>query len=179
LVLGRAHIRLANIVEALTYQSWNLRNRNLFYAGVKMRAHYKIFMIDQDKIFKTIIDLVTIIVLYILILALLAGVLNILQDIRSILFGTLGGGFGQIVSSVLTIFVLIDLFKTFVDYREHEEIRLTYVTDATILIVMREIAVGVYDQRFDYQFILGLSTLLLILGITRALAVKYPPNHDF
>jgi hypothetical protein len=40
------------------------------------------------------------------------------------------------------------LFKTFVDYREHEEIRLKYVTDATILIVMREIAAGVYPKDF-------------------------------
>ncbi len=141
-----------------------------------MKAHYNIFMINQNKIFKSVIDLVTIIILYILLLALLVGVANILLDIKSILFGTLGGGFGQIVSSVLTIFVLIDLFKTFVDFREHEEIRITYVTDATILIVMREIAAGVYSQRFDYQFILGLSTLLLILGIVRALSVKYPPK---
>src|SRR5512145_163050 len=141
-----------------------------------MRAHYNVFKINQNKIFKTVIDLVTVIVLYILILALLSGVINILLDIKSILFGTLGGGFGQIVASVLTIFVLIDLFKTFVDFREHEEIRITYVTDATILIVMREIAAGVYAQRFDYQFILGLSTLLLILGIVRALDVKYPPK---
>lgn len=142
-----------------------------------MRYLYMLLKIDQNNIFKTIIDLVTIIILYILILALLAGVINILLQIKSILFGTLGGGFGQVVSSVLTIFILIDLFKTFVDFREHEEIRLTYVTDATILIVMREIAAGVYAQRFDYQFILGLSTLLLILGIIRALAVKYPPRQ--
>ncbi len=141
-----------------------------------MKTHYKIFMIDQDKIFKIIIDLVTIIILYILLLSLLVGVANILLSIKSILFGTLGGGFGQIVSSVLTIFVLIDLFKTFVDFREHKEIRITYVTDATILIVLREIAAGVYIQRFDYPFVLGLSILLLTLGIIRALAVKYPPK---
>jgi uncharacterized membrane protein (DUF373 family) len=131
-------------------------------------------MIDQDKIFKYIINLVTITILYILLLVMILAVVDILRDVKSILFGTLGGGFGQIVSSVLTIFVLIDLFKTFGDFREHEEIRITYVTDATILIVMREIAAGVYSQRFDYQFILGLSILLLILGIIRALAVKYP-----
>ncbi len=139
-----------------------------------MRVHYKTYMISQDKIFKIVIDLVTIIILYILLLALFVGVIHILLDINSILFGTLGGGFGQIVSSVLTIFVLIDLFKTFIDYREHQEIRITYVTDATILIVMREIAVGVYAQRFDYPFVLGLSVLLFSLGIIRALAVKYP-----
>lgn len=139
-----------------------------------MNTRYKIFMITHDKIFKIIIDLVTIIILYILLLALIVGVINILLAIKSIILGTLAGGFGQIVSSVLTIFVLIDLFKTFVDYREHKEIRLTYVTDATILIVMREITAGVYAQRFDYQFILGMSVLLLTLGIIRALTVKYP-----
>jgi len=143
-----------------------------------MKARYNIFMIDQNKIFKVVIDLVTITILYILLLVLLVGVVNILRDVKSILFGTLGGGFGQIVTSILTIFILIDLFKTFVDFREHAEIRITYVTDATILIVMREIAAGVYAQRFDYQFILGLSVLLLILGIIRALAVKYPHTHD-
>ena len=141
-----------------------------------MRARYDIFMITQNKIFKTVIDLVTLIILYILLLALLAGVLNILQNIKLILFGALDSGFGQIVSSVLTVFVLIDLFKTFLDFREHEEIRITYVTDATILIVMREIAAGLYAQRYDSQFILGLSTLLLILGIVKALAIKYPPK---
>jgi uncharacterized membrane protein (DUF373 family) len=139
-----------------------------------MRIHYKTYMINQDKIFKIMIDIVTIVILYILLLALLVGVINIILDINSIIFGTLGGGFGQIVSSVLTIFILIDLFKTFIDYREHQEIRITYVADATILIVMREIAAGVYAQRFDYQFVLGLSILIFSLGIIRALSVKYP-----
>jgi len=142
-----------------------------------MRAYYKLFMINQNKIFKTVIDLVTLIILYILLLTLLMGVIHILLNIKSILFETLGDGFGQIVTGVLTIFVLIDLFKTFVDFREHEEIRITYVTDATILIVMREIAAGLYAQRYDSQFILGLSTMLLILGIVKALAIKYPQNH--
>jgi uncharacterized membrane protein (DUF373 family) len=141
-----------------------------------MNTRYKIFMITHDKIFKIIIDLVTIIILYILLLALIVGVINILLAIKSIILGTLEGGFGQIVSSVLTIFVLIDLFKTFVDYREHKEIRLTYVTDATILIVMREITAGIYAQRFDSQFLLGMSVLLLTLGIIRAMTVKYPPK---
>jgi len=131
-------------------------------------------MISHDRLFKMTIDLVTILILYILLLALLVGVINILLQIKSILSGTLGGGFGQIVSGVLTVFILIDLFNTFVDYREHKEIRLSYVTDATTLIVMREITAGVYAQKYDYQFILGMSVLLLTLGAIRALAVKYP-----
>jgi len=34
---------------------------------------------------------------------------------------------------------VIEFFKTFADYAKHERIKLTYITDATILIVMREI----------------------------------------
>ena len=56
-----------------------------------MRANYNIFMIDQLKIFKMITNLVTIIILYILLLALLVGVANILLNIKSIIFETLGG----------------------------------------------------------------------------------------
>ena len=110
------------------------KSLSFLWKGSQMRANYNIFMIDQLKIFKMIISLVTIIILYVLLL----------------------GGFSHIVSDVLTVFVLIDLFKTFVDYRVHEEVRITYVTNVTILIVMREIAAGLYAQRYDSQFILGL-----------------------
>ena len=132
------------------------------------------FPIDNYKIFKIVINLVTIVILYMLLLALLVGVANILMNLNSLLFVTQVGGFSQIVSSILTVFVLIDLFKIFTDFRKHEEIRISYVTDATILIVLREIAATVYAKSFDFQVILGLSLLLLILGIIKALANKYP-----
>src|SRR5271169_4831395 len=124
------------------------------------------FVVDNYKIFRTVIDLVTIVILYMLLLAVLVGVIHILMNLKSLLFVTQGGGFSQIVSSILTVFVLIDLFKIFTDFRKHEEIKIIYVTDATILIVLREIAATVYAQRSDFQVIIGLSTLLLILGIT-------------
>ncbi|WP_198003714.1 hypothetical protein [Methanococcoides burtonii] len=61
---------------------------------------------------------------------------------------------------------------------EHERIKLTYVTDATILIVMCEIAVGMYAREFDHNFIFALSALILVLGIVRVLAIKHSPEHE-
>ena len=55
-----------------------------------MKFQYNIYMTNNYKIFKTIIDLVTIIILYILPLARFAGVINILMNIKSILIGTIG-----------------------------------------------------------------------------------------
>lgn len=139
-----------------------------------MKIQYNMFMVDNFKIFKTVIDLVTIVILCMLPLALLVGMIHIFINLKSLLFVTQGGGFSQIISSILTVFVHIYLLKIFTDFRKHDEIRIIYVTDATILIVLREIAATVYSQRSDFQFIIGLSMLLLILGITQALAIKYP-----
>lgn len=79
------------------------------------------------------------------------------------------------VTSVLTVFIVIDLFKAFVDYQENDRIRLTDITDATIFIVLREIAVGLYSKEFGYEFVLSLAALLFVLSIMRVLAIKYSP----
>lgn len=140
-------------------------------------------MVDHDRIFDTVIRNVTVVILYILLLALIVGLLKTLLSLAAIIAGIFQGNFlsisfSDVVFSVLTVFVLIDLFKTFIDYREHERIRLTYITDATILLIMREIAAGIYAQKIEYEFIISLSILLLVLGAIKILAVKYSPDDD-
>jgi uncharacterized membrane protein (DUF373 family) len=130
------------------------------------------------KLFKTVTDTISTIFLYILLLALIVGMAKTLLDIRFILFESLESGFNHMVTSVLTVFIVIDLFKAFVDYHENDRIKLTDITDATILIVLREIAVGLYSKEFGYEFLLSLAALLLVLGIMRVLAVKYSPSKS-
>lgn len=130
---------------------------------------------DSIKLFKKVTDAISTIFLYILLLALIVGMAKTLLDIRFIIFESLESGFNHMVTSVLTVFIVIDLFKAFVEYHENDRIRLTDITDATIFIVLREIAVGLYSKEFGYQFILSLAALLLVLSIMRVLAVKYSP----
>lgn len=133
-------------------------------------------MIDHTKIFKKITDSIITIILYLLLVALIAGMLRTLLYIRFVTTASLEDSFQQIVSSVLTLFIVIEFFKTFADYSKHERIKLTYITDATILIVMREITVGIYSHSFGYQMILALSALTMVLGLLRVVAVRYSPE---
>jgi uncharacterized membrane protein (DUF373 family) len=133
-------------------------------------------MIDHPKIFKKITDSIITIVLYVLLLALIAGMLRILLDIRTVSIDSLDGGFSKIVINVLTLFIVIEFFKTFADYSKLERIKLTDITDVTILITMREVTVGLYSKSFGYETIFALSALLLVLGVIRVLAVKYSPE---
>jgi uncharacterized membrane protein (DUF373 family) len=133
-------------------------------------------MIDHPKIFKKITDSIVTVVLYVLLLTLIAGMLRILLDIPSVTIDSLEGGFNKIVTNVLTLFIVIEFFKTFADYSKFERIKLTDITDVTILIAMREVTVGLYSRSFGYEIIFSLSALLLVLGVIRVMAVKYSPE---
>ena len=134
-------------------------------------------MIDHPKMFKKITDYIVTIVLYILLLALIAGTLRILLDIRTVAIDSFDGGFNKIVTNVLTLFIVIEFFKTFADYSRHERIKLTDITDVTILIAMREVTVGLYSKSFTYEMLFALSALLIVLGVIRVLAVRYSPEN--
>ena len=134
-------------------------------------------MINHQKIFKKITDSIVTIILYVLLLTLIAGMLRILFDFRYVAIDSVEGGFNKIVTSVLTLFIVIEFFKTFADYSKIERIKLTDITDVTILIVMREVTVGLYSKSFGYEIIFALSALLLVLGVIRMLAVRYSPQN--
>ncbi|MFZ3059577.1 MAG: phosphate-starvation-inducible PsiE family protein [Candidatus Methanoperedens sp.] len=102
--------------------------------------------------------------------------LRILLDIRTVAIDSLDGGFNKIVTNILTLFIVIEFFKTFADYSKHERIKLTDITDVTILIAMREITVGLYSKSLGFETIFALSALLFVLGVIRVLAVRYSPE---
>jgi len=133
-------------------------------------------VIDHARIFKKVTDSIVTIILYILLVALVAGMLRIILDIRSVAIDSVEGGFNKIVTSVLTLFIVIEFFKTFADYSKHERIKLTDITDVTILIAMREVTVGLYSRSFGFETIFALSGLLFVLGVIRVLAVRYSPE---
>ena len=133
-------------------------------------------MIDHVNFFKKVTDSIVTVVLYVLLLVLIAGMLRLLLDIRFVSIDSLDGGFNKIVTNVLTLFIVIEFLKTFADYSKHERIKLTDITDVTILIAMREVAVGLYSKSFAYEMLFAFSALLLVLGVIRVLAVRYSPE---
>lgn len=134
-------------------------------------------MIESTKIFKKASDTIIVVILYIMLFALIIGTINIVLNLSYFFSGTIEEGFQRIIIGVLTLFIVLELFKNMVEYARHERIKLTYVTDATILILMREISVGLYSQGIDYKSIFALSTLLFVMGIIRVLAIVYSPRE--
>jgi uncharacterized membrane protein (DUF373 family) len=132
--------------------------------------------IDHNWIFKKSTNAIIIITLYILLIALLIGVVQIILTLPRLLTSDgLDIVFYQIVTKSLNLFIVIEFFKTLHDYSKYERIKLTYIIDATILIVLREISVGLFTRDLDYMMILALSVLLTVMGAVRVMAVRYSP----
>ncbi|MDF1532641.1 MAG: phosphate-starvation-inducible PsiE family protein [Methanosarcinales archaeon] len=135
------------------------------------------FTVDHNWIFKKATNSIVIIILYILLLALLIGAVRLVLSIPQLMNNDgLDVTFYQIVANSLTLFIVIEFFKTLHDYSKYERIKLTFIIDATILIVLREISVGLFTRELSYMMILALSTLLIVMGIIRVLAVRYSPK---
>ncbi|MGO8755352.1 MAG: phosphate-starvation-inducible PsiE family protein [Gallionellaceae bacterium] len=84
----------------------------------------------------------------------------------------------ELVIDVLSVFVLIELFRTFTDYLEFHRVRLRVLTEVGIAFVLREIFIGLYDHTMSSTDILALSALLAVLVTSRIAAVQFQPREN-
>jgi uncharacterized membrane protein (DUF373 family) len=79
----------------------------------------------------------------------------------------------ELVIDVLSVFVLIELFRTFTDYLEFHRVRLRVLSEVGIAFILREIFIGLYDNRIQWPEILALAALLAVLVTARIAAVRW------
>ena len=68
---------------------------------------------------------------------------------------------------MLSLFVLIELSRSLADYFECNRLRLTFIVDAAIVFVLREIMIQLFQHKLPPQEIYALSLLLFVLGALR------------
>jgi uncharacterized membrane protein (DUF373 family) len=77
----------------------------------------------------------------------------------------------RIVSDVLTLFVLIELSRSLVSHFSEHRLRLTFIVDAGIVFVLREIMLKLFEQKISPDEVYALSALLFVLGCLRTASV--------
>jgi len=120
------------------------------------------------------VNFVAVLMIPILMLTLLIAIAIIFYDLRLFVDYFLHGGiakeydkaFKLLVRNILNFFVLIELFKVFIDVLEFRRIRKRQIIEAGIVFVVREIILVVFEHRFTFWDLLGFGALLLSLGFT-------------
>jgi uncharacterized membrane protein (DUF373 family) len=137
-----------------------------------------------------ILDVIVTVLIIIMLLTLMGAVAGLLLDFVSAANALYGGvkthnlAVGivdsidrELVIDVLSVFVLIELFRTFTDYLEFHRVRLRVLSEVGIAFILREIFIGLYGHSIDWSQILALSVLLAVLVTARVASVKFPPQH--
>jgi uncharacterized membrane protein (DUF373 family) len=130
------------------------------------------------KTFKKFIDILLKFMVPLVIVALLLGIARIILDLRVVFTSpTISAGFDLMITNILSLFVVIELLKSVLEYFEHHRIKLTFITDAALVFVLREIMIGLFQQKMKAHEIAALSALILVIGGVRTLAVVFSPDR--
>lgn len=72
-----------------------------------------------------------------------------------------------IISDVLTLFILVELSRTLADYFTAHRLRMTFIVDAGIVFILRELVTKLFEAKIDTAEIYALSVLIAVLGALR------------
>jgi len=113
----------------------------------------------------------------IVIIAMIMGIARILLDLRAV-FGskTIAAAFGIMVTNILSMFIVIELLRSIIEYFTVHRLKITFITDAALVFVIREIMIGLYEHNLETGMIIALAVLILVIGVLRTLAIVFSPE---
>lgn len=131
---------------------------------------------DALAAFNHVIDLIFKVLIFFVVLALAMGLLKMFWEVWTIMATReLKEAFGFIVTHLLTFFIILELFKSLVEYFREHRLKLTFIVDATLVFILREVMIGLYQHQNSPLQIGALALLALVLGGLRTLAIVYSP----
>ena len=148
---------------------WNLKEAGTAFDSKATR----LFRLISDWIVKLLVPLA--------IIALMMGVARVFLDLWHVYKSPdISAGFDTIVTDILSMFVVIELLKSIVEYFEVHRLKITFILDAAVVFLLREVMIGLYRHTLDGGMLAAIALLLLVLGAFRVGAVRFPPEvgHD-
>ena len=120
------------------------------------------------SVFNRIVSIVFGVILVFLMLGIIIGTVKLFYNLGDMITsGGVTGTYLKTISDVLSLFILIELSRSLVSYFDCHRIRLTFIIDAGIVFVLREIMIKLFQDKLDVDQIYAISALLFVLGILR------------
>jgi len=129
------------------------------------------------KYFTKIVDSMIKLMIPIVIIAMMMGIARVILDLRTV-FGsqTIAAAFDMMVTNILSMFIVIELLRSIIEYFTVHRLKITFITDAALVFVLREIMIGLYQHSLESGMIISLAVLILVIGGLRTLAVVFSPE---
>lgn len=126
----------------------------------------------MNKIFNNSGDIVFAIILFFITVGIAIGAVQLFFTTWELMkFEGVTGHYIDVITDVLTLYVLVELSRSLVEYFKTHRLRLTFIVDAAIVFTIREMLIGLFKHQLQPDMIYALSAFVLVLGILRTSAV--------
>jgi len=128
--------------------------------------------LDMIALFDRVICMVFGLMLVFITIGIMVGVARLFLNLGNLLINDdITRQYMLIISEVLTLFILIELSRSLVDYFSAHRLRMTFIVDAGIVFVLREVMIKLFEHKIAVEEIYALSALLFVLGSLRIASV--------
>ncbi len=132
-----------------------------------------------NRWFRTAVDWIVKLLMPLAIVALMRGIARVFLDLRSVWrTPSIAAGFDVLVTDILSMFVVIELLKSIIEYFEVHRLKITFILDAAVVFVLREVMIGLYKRELHAPELAALALLLLVMGAFRISAVRFSPRGE-
>ncbi|WP_046004651.1 phosphate-starvation-inducible PsiE family protein [Pseudoalteromonas rubra] len=123
-------------------------------------------------VFDKSVDAIFAVILLFIIIGIAIGTLQLFVTTWKLLaFKGITGHYIDIIADVLTLYVLIELSRSLVEYFNTHRLRLTFIVDGAIVFVIREILIALFKHDLKPDMIYAFSAFLFVLGALRIASV--------
>ena len=130
-----------------------------------------------SRVFRRTIDWVVKLLMPLAVIALMMGIARVFLDLRAVWRSAdIASGFDLLVTDILSMFVVVELLKSIVEYFEIHRLKITFILDAALVFVLREVMIGLYRHEMRAPEISALAAMLLVMGAVRIAAVRFSPE---
>ncbi len=131
-----------------------------------------------SRAYRSAVDWVVRLLMPLAIVALMMGIARVFLDLWVVWRSpSISAGFDLLVTDILSMFVVVELLKSIVDYFEIHRLKITFILDAALVFVLREVMIGLYRREMRAAEIAALSSMLLVMGAVRIAAVRFSPER--
>lgn len=119
-------------------------------------------------VFNRIVDYVFGVILLFIILAIVLGTVQLFFSVWELLkLEGITGHYIDLIADVLTLYVLIELSRSLVEYFTCHRLRLTFIADAAIVFVIREVLIALFKHEVQPDMLYAFAAILFVLGALR------------
>lgn len=119
-------------------------------------------------VFDRTVDTVLGFIFVLIILGIVIGTFHLLISVgKLIVTQKIAGHYIDMITDVLTLYVLIELSRSLSEYFHSQKLRLTFISDAAIVFIIRELLIAMYKHEATPDLLYSYSAVLFVLGLIR------------